>query len=89
VDLLVACCVQWSGPVPDNDICGRPAIHPSVKTSTNRVVGGVEARPHSWPSECSLRYKYTVDSPWGQWCGAVVLNSRHVLTAAHCLSVEY
>ena len=52
----------------------------------DRIIGGVEARAHSWPWQCSIRYKYTTP-PWGQFCGASVLTRRHVVTAAHCMLV--
>jgi len=74
-----------AGPVPDDPICGRPAIPPSV-TAMNRIIGGEVARAHSWPWQCSIRYKYTTP-PWGQFCGASVLTRRHVVTAAHCMLV--
>jgi len=76
-------------PVPDEPSCGRPGITPSLTPATGRIVGGTEARAHSWPWQCSIRYKYSYvgGSPWGQWCGASVLSRHHVLTAAHCLSV--
>ena len=73
------------GPVPNSLSCGEPEIAPSV-TLTNRIVGGVEASAHSWPWVCSIRYKY-LSPAWGQFCGASILTSRHVVTAAHCLLV--
>jgi len=80
--LIVAVC---SGPALNDSCCGcgRPAITPTV-TVMERIIGGLEARPHSWPWQCSIRHKYSRS----QWCGASVLTSRHVLTAAHCLLVH-
>jgi len=81
------CGLMWvrSGPVPDDSNCGSPAITPSV-TLMDRIIGGMEALAHSWPWQCSIRYKY-MGHVWGQYCGASVLDSRHVVTAAHCLLV--
>ncbi|KAI0238013.1 Transmembrane protease serine 3 [Lamellibrachia satsuma] len=43
------------------------------------IVGGKEAAPHSWPWMVTLTY-YTM-----HMCGAVILNERWVITAAHCI----
>jgi len=60
--------------------CGVPAIEPSVNV---RVVGGVEARPHSWPWMVSLQVS---SSEWnGHFCGGSLINDQWVLSAAHCM----
>lgn len=55
--------------------CGRQVVTPS----SQRIVGGVEATPHSWPWIVSLQMR-------DHFCGGTLIDSRHVLTAAHCLS---
>jgi len=55
--------------------CGRPAISPSVSV---RVVGGVEAMPHSWPWQVSLQNSH------GHFCGGSIINEQWVVSAAHC-----
>jgi len=55
--------------------CGQPAIAPSVSV---RVVGGVEAMPHSWPWQVSLQGRR------GHFCGGSIINDRWIATAAHC-----
>ncbi|KAM6296250.1 chymotrypsin-C [Aegotheles albertisi] len=61
--------------------CGKPAIPPQLN---GRVVGGEDARAHSWPWQISLQYSRS-----GQWyhtCGGTLIDPSWVLTAAHCIS---
>lgn len=85
----IALCITgyWyvSGSVVNDPICGRPAVAPSV-TLMARIIGGIVARAHSWPWQCSIRYQYS-SPPWRQFCGASVVSDRHIVTAAHCLLV--
>ncbi|XP_036599619.1 chymotrypsin-C-like [Trichosurus vulpecula] len=61
--------------------CGVPSYLPSLAT---RVVGGEDARPHSWPWQISLQY--LKDDTYKHTCGGTLISSQHVLTAAHCIS---
>ncbi|KAH0953629.1 hypothetical protein HN011_001210, partial [Eciton burchellii] len=47
-----------------------------------RIVGGRDAAPHEFPWLVSLMRK------GGHFCGGTILNSRFVMTAAHCLCSE-
>jgi len=47
-----------------------------------RVVGGVEAVPHSWPWQVSLQVQYGGDQ--FHFCGGSLINSQWVVSAAHC-----
>ena len=53
--------------------CGRKMVPKS------RVVGGTEATPFSWPWQIGL-YRWSRFS-----CGGSLVNSRWVVTAAHCI----
>ncbi|GMS83606.1 hypothetical protein PENTCL1PPCAC_5781 [Pristionchus entomophagus] len=45
----------------------------------NRVVGGVETEPHSWPWTVQLLYK------GGHTCGGALIDQSFVVTAGHCV----
>ncbi|CAF3340029.1 unnamed protein product [Rotaria sp. Silwood1] len=62
-------------PVVASNTCGRQPITPS----NLRIVGGVEAIPNSWPWLVSLRVR-------DHFCGGTLIDTQHVLTAAHCLT---
>ncbi|KAF8794178.1 Plasminogen-like protein [Argiope bruennichi] len=70
-------------PVVTPQDCGVPAIQPRVTyKSPDRIVGGEEAVPHSWPWQVSLQQFYI--EPNAHSCGGALINSQWVLTAAHC-----
>ncbi|XP_023615452.1 chymotrypsin-like elastase family member 1 isoform X4 [Myotis lucifugus] len=48
-----------------------------------RVVGGVEARKNSWPSQISLQYWSRGN--WYHTCGGTLVRRNWVMTAAHCV----
>ncbi|XP_023129652.3 chymotrypsin-like elastase family member 2A [Amphiprion ocellaris] len=60
--------------------CGLPAFPPLA----SRVVGGADARPHSWPWQISLQYNNRGE--WKHDCGGTLISNQWVLTAAHCIS---
>ena len=55
-------------------------------SQTQRIVGGQEANPHSWPWQAHL-------SVCGKWygmlecniCGGAIIHPEYVVTAAHCM----
>lgn len=54
----------------DGSDCGVPDVRPMVFT---RIVGGVEAVPHSWPWLVSLTHRRQA---WAHWCGGSVISHR-------------
>jgi len=53
--------------------CGKQQYQPSKA----RIVGGVHAHPNSWPWQVRLQLGNGL-------CGGSLIDTRHVLTAAHC-----
>eukprot|EP00918_Siedleckia_nematoides_P026337 GHVU01056802.1.p1 GENE.GHVU01056802.1~~GHVU01056802.1.p1 ORF type:complete len:272 (+),score=11.49 GHVU01056802.1:31-846(+) len=53
--------------------------------SAFRIVNGVEARINEFPYQLNLGYP---SNPTGAWCGAVLINDKWGLTAAHCMAGE-
>jgi secreted trypsin-like serine protease len=54
--------------------------------SNPEIIGGVKAPAGAWPFQVALLYR-----PWGgsnynmEWCGGSLVDSLHVITAAHCV----
>ncbi|CAF1388867.1 unnamed protein product, partial [Didymodactylos carnosus] len=68
---------QITTPVtPIRGTCGRQQIQPYRQ----RIVGGIDAVPNSWPWLVSLQLMGS------HQCGGSLIDNRHVLTAAHCLN---
>ena len=65
--------------VPDMRACGVPRITPIA--APDRIVGGQEARAHSWPWQIDLRFDNS------HWCGGSILSAYWIITAAHCVYV--
>ena len=55
----------------------------NAKKSQTRIVGGRPADIDEWPWLAALVRPSTTSS--GQYCGAALIDERHVLTAAHCV----
>ncbi|KAM6959267.1 transmembrane protease serine 9-like, partial [Aplochiton taeniatus] len=59
-----------------SDVCGKALFN----TKQNRIVGGQDATPGSWPWQASLH------NAVGHFCGGSLINNLWILTAAHCFS---
>lgn len=60
--------------------CGKRSTSPSY--GQDRVVGGKEANPGSWPWQADLQLAFI--HPNGHMCGGTLINAQWVLSAAHC-----
>jgi len=69
--------------------CGVPAIKPTNvgnatgNTNEGRIVGGVEANPHSWPWMAAL-----LENGNFQFCGGSLIAPTWIMTAGHCFAGE-
>ncbi|XP_033849454.1 elastase-1-like [Acipenser ruthenus] len=60
------------------------AVHNERKME--RVVGGNNAIPHTWPWQVSLQFSYEYDDAYFyHTCGGTIIHSTWVMTAAHCV----
>ncbi|KAI0218618.1 CUB and peptidase domain-containing protein 1 [Lamellibrachia satsuma] len=59
-----------------SDACGQPSVPPQFPL----IVGGTEAKEHSWPWQISLFLQ-----GFGHICGGSILNKRWIVTAGHCV----
>ncbi|XP_054931569.1 uncharacterized protein Rtca isoform X4 [Dermacentor andersoni] len=73
---------RWSHQLARNTECGSPTVQPDVEVA-DRIVGGQEAVPHSWPWQASIQMKSFW--PAAHFCGGVLVRNDLVITAAHCV----
>lgn len=66
-----------------SEICGLPSVQPSALRK-DRIVGGYESIPHSWPFMVSIGYSGPSNTiPHA--CGGSLISEKYILTAAHCV----
>ncbi|XP_067141771.1 chymotrypsinogen B-like [Centruroides vittatus] len=72
--------------VPPNPTCGVQKIPPVLNSMEERIIGGREAVPGSWPWQVDLQLNYV--NPNGHMCGGAIVNSQWVITASHCFQPQ-
>lgn len=62
---------------------GNPSSEPTGESLQNRIVGGNKADPGEFPYQVRLNIRSRRGS---SLCGGVIIDKRHILTAAHCMT---
>ncbi|CAL1281019.1 unnamed protein product [Larinioides sclopetarius] len=62
---------------PAEIACGSAATSPNI-------AGGTESKPHQWPWMAAIFQRFTTARPNNFLCGGSLINTRYILTAAHC-----
>ncbi|KAJ2944872.1 hypothetical protein O0L34_g1761 [Tuta absoluta] len=74
-------CVSEMPPDPSSHCCGVDAI------VTDRIIGGEPAALRQFPWLALVEYsKKNGGGPAQLFCGAFLISSRYVVTAAHCVT---
>lgn len=80
--------VDWDNVLPVQDMPGfwdgreiRPQVFPGDMTRTGRIVGGDIVTPHAHPYQAGLLMTFGGGTGL---CGGSIIDTRTVLTAAHC-----
>nr|XP_032825933.1 chymotrypsin-like elastase family member 2A [Petromyzon marinus] len=58
-------------------------------TPQNRIEGGNEATPHSWPWQVSVQYYNSTTNAWYHSCSGTLIAPQWVLTIATCAKQTY
>ena len=87
--MKIECCPPATPPPPNPPPspgcnCGIANIAMQNTTTTNnnnRIIGGVDTAPNQYPWQVLLLMED------GRGCGGSIISAKHVLTAAHCVTV--
>uniref|UniRef100_A0A3P9CVM3 Elastase-1 n=1 Tax=Maylandia zebra TaxID=106582 RepID=A0A3P9CVM3_9CICH len=68
-------------------ICAKEPLN--YKVDNERVIGGSNAQPNTWKWQVSVQYDQFYDGSFYHMCGGSVVDSFHIMTAAHCILSQY
>ena len=66
------------------DITDDPTYGDGVLQRKSRIVGGEEAKAHSWPWQVAMVHEKTPGN-WTQFCGGMLISESWIVTAGHCM----
>lgn len=58
----------------------------SQRIPQEKIVGGYIVAPNSLPFQVSIQRRPSPGADWMHYCGGSILDSKFVVTAAHCVS---
>jgi hypothetical protein len=67
-------------------VCGRSVVEPNDNLQSSRIIGGQEAKSHSWPWQT---YIVSCMAEGCMTCGGTLISPYWVLTAGHCVPTGY
>ena len=93
---IVCCPVDNTNPPRGREVAQNnhygPLLPPHCgfsNASHTKVVGGVPSKLGAWPWIVALGYRSSKNPSQPAWrCGGSLISARHVLTAAHCASLD-
>jgi secreted trypsin-like serine protease len=79
--LAIICGLGYTQDMPKPGVCGIATVKPQA---SSRIVNGETAVPHSRPYQLLL-VGFFPNGTAKHYCGASLVKTTHVLTAAHCV----
>ncbi|KAL4717054.1 hypothetical protein ACJJTC_016941 [Scirpophaga incertulas] len=62
------------------------AVSCTARAPGNRIVGGKPTTIDKYPDMVQIDFRQFFSNTWSQSCAGVIINPRHVLSAAHCFA---